>query len=76
MTKSLLNTHVVNEVRVEMARQRLTQRELAERLGLSQAQISERMCGTVPLRLPELEAIAGVLGVSPAKFLPEPAIAS
>lgn len=76
MTNSLLNTYAVDEVRAELGRQRVSQRSLAERMGLSQAQISERMCGNVPFRLPELEAVADALGVPVSQFLPVPARAA
>jgi len=72
MTLNLAD-HVAAEIRAEMGRQRGTgwnQRRLAEVLGLSQAQVSERMSGKVEFRMSELEQIATALGVPVAQFLP------
>jgi len=49
---------------------RLSQRWLAGVLGLSQAQVSERMRGEVEFRVSELEQIATALDVPVTKFLP------
>lgn len=55
---------VTREIRAEMARQRLTQRELAERLGSQQSWLSRRLTGGVALTLDDAELIAEALGVS------------
>ncbi len=62
VTQSLPDT-VAAEVRAEAARQGIRHRVIAERLGLSQAQVSERMRGGIEFRLSELEQIADLLGV-------------
>jgi len=68
-TSPLLDV-VMAEIRAELARQRMPQRRVAEELGLSEAQISERFLGRVPLDVPELERIARLLGVTVGHFLP------
>lgn len=75
MTQTLAD-HVTAEIRAEMGRKRWTQRQLAEVLGLSQAQVSERMRGEVEFRMHELELIADALGVPVTQFLPAPASAA
>lgn len=61
---------IAAEVRAEIARQRRpTQRELGELLGLSQAQVSERVRGDVEWRISELALVADVLGVPITQFL-------
>ena len=67
MTESL--THrVAGEVRAEMARQRVTQREVAEHLGVSQPQISARLRGEIAFDTVELEILARAFGVPVTKF--------
>lgn len=60
---------LIAEIRAEMARQRLTQTELARRLGHRQDWLSRRLTGRVELNLGEIDAIAGVLGVPAARLL-------
>lgn len=57
------NEHVSAEIRAEMARQRLSQLELARRLRWSRAALSRRITGSTGWSLDEVEAVAGVLGV-------------
>jgi len=66
-----LTMAVAAEVRAEMARQRVSQVALAERLGWIQQRLSRRMTGEVPFAVPELSAVADELGVPITKFLPE-----
>jgi len=75
MTQPLAD-HVAAEIRAEMGRQHRSQRWLAEVLGLSQAQISDRYRGEVEFRISELEMAAVALGVPVAQFVPTPARAS
>ncbi len=56
------------ELRAELARQRLSQRELAKRLGTSQAWVSRRLVGEVEPTPEEISQIAGALGVPASKF--------
>ena len=55
---------VTEEIRVEMTRQRLSQRELAERLGWTQGFLSRRLTGVTPMSLDEADRIAWALGIS------------
>lgn len=67
-----LNATAVTEIRGELARQRMTQRELAAACGLGEIPLNRRLRGHVPLSLPEVEAIAAALGVSPTALLDPP----
>jgi transcriptional regulator with XRE-family HTH domain len=57
---------VIREIRAEMARQRMGQRELASRMEPERAQpyVWRRLSGEVPLSMDDIESIAKVLGVS------------
>lgn len=59
-------------VRAEMARRKITQRQVAEKLGISQTQVSRRLDGTVSFNVDELEAVAQVLGLPVALFVAQP----
>lgn len=67
---------VASNIRAEMARRRVSQREVAERLGVSQQSLSYRLTGRTPFDVGELAAIADVLGVTAASLLGEPETAS
>lgn len=54
----------MREIRAELARQHLSQRQLAERLDWNQNYLWRRLAGRTPLSLDDVEAIAGQLGVS------------
>lgn len=64
----------IREIRAEMARQRITQAQLAHRLGWSAFQVSRRLRGQTPLSLRDLEAIATALAVPTTQFTGEPVI--
>lgn len=72
MTNSL-PVDIATEVRAEISRQKKPQRELAEILGISQQQVSERVRGDVEWRISELVRVARWLDVPLASFVPEPA---
>ena len=57
------NAHVSAEIRAEMARQRLSQKELARRLGWSRAALSRRLTGGTSWSIDEADKIAELLGV-------------
>lgn len=66
------NTHVervAGALRAELARQRITQSQLGEHLGLSQMAINRRVSGATPLDVGELFAIAEFLGIPVAALL-------
>lgn len=67
-----LTARVSAEVRAEVARQQLTHRELGERLGLSQPQVTKRLNGVIPMDTTELDRIAAALGVPVDRFLAVP----
>lgn len=56
-----------------MARQNVSQRDLAQQLGRSQAYLGRRLTCEVPLDIADLEAIGRCLGVSVLHFIPVPA---
>lgn len=62
--------HVSSEVRAELARQRRPQRDLADLLGISVNQVSERIRGDVDWRVTELIQVAELLRVPVTQFLP------
>ena len=62
-------TPILDNIRAEMARRRLTQNDVAQLLGLPQASVSKRLTGVTPLEVHELLAIAGLLDIPPAQLL-------
>lgn len=54
---------VGRNVRAEMARNGLTQGDLATRLNLTQPAVSRRLTGEIPLNVNELATISRVVGV-------------
>lgn len=60
---------VASEVRAELARQRLTQQDLADRIGEGQWWVSRRLTGTVPFAVAELVRVAEALGVPVERFI-------
>lgn len=69
MTHSLPQ-YVAREVRAEIARQRMTHRQLAEALGVSQPQVTKRLNGDIEFRPSELELLAELCGVPVTQFFP------
>lgn len=57
------NEHVSAEIRAEMARQRLSQKEMARRLGWSRAALSRRLTGGTGWSINEADKVAELLGV-------------
>lgn len=55
---------VAGEIRAELGRQRRTQAELADQLGVSRPWLSRRLSGETPLAVGDVAAIADALGVS------------
>jgi len=64
-----LRLTLAGEVRAVMARRNVTQRDIADLLGLSQPSISERLRGQVPWTVEELVAVADHLDTSVAALL-------
>ena len=57
------NEYVSREIRAEMARQRISQLQLAERLGWSRAALSRRLTGGTGWSIDEADKVAEILGV-------------
>jgi transcriptional regulator with XRE-family HTH domain len=70
MTNHPAAQSVANEVRAEMARQRKTQLELAEALGVNAHTAGRRIRGEVPFDVVELESISSWLGVPITQLWP------
>jgi transcriptional regulator with XRE-family HTH domain len=64
-----LRERVAGEIRAEMARRRLSGRELARRTGKSAPYWSRRMTGEVAFDLDDLEEVAGLLDVPVSRLL-------
>lgn len=63
---------VAGEVRAEMARKRMTGRELSRLTGKSQPYWSRRLTGDVALDVDDLEAVAALLDVPLTSFFRGP----
>ena len=61
--RTALTESVAGEIRAEMARQRITQRDVARRLEVIEAWLSRRLNGHVSLNLDELEQISKALQI-------------
>lgn len=57
------------ELRAEMARKRVTGTELASVLGISQAAVSRRTVGDLPMDMNELQKITARLGLTVGAFV-------
>lgn len=71
-----MQTEVAGAVRAELARRRIPQSALADRLGQSQQAVSRRLRGVVAFDVAELAAIAEFLNVPVTALLPAPAEAA
>lgn len=67
-----LTQRVATEVRAEVARQNVTQYDLAEVLGVAQPSISRRLAGKHPFDTDELDKLAAYFGVPVDRFLAVP----
>ena len=61
---------VADEVRAELARQRISGVRAAKALGWTQNYIQRRLSGVVPFDVADLQAIADLLEVSVTNFFP------
>jgi len=57
------HTDVAANVRAELARRRIRQTDVAERLGVSRQNVAQRLNGSVDFRVGELISIADMLGI-------------
>lgn len=60
---------VAANLRAELARRHLTQRDLAKALGVTQQAISQRMLGRIAFDVNQLGAAAEFLGITPEQLL-------
>jgi transcriptional regulator with XRE-family HTH domain len=65
-----LSRRVAEEIRAMMARRRISGRELARKLGVSQSWVSYRLTGIQPIDLNDLQRIAEALDVTVLDLLP------
>lgn len=71
MPKSVhLSQSLAPTIRAELARRGWTQAELASRLGISQAGVSERLAGRVIWDIDELARVAESFGIPFCELLP------
>jgi transcriptional regulator with XRE-family HTH domain len=64
-----LTSHTAAEIRAEMARQRITQVQVAAALGMSQPVVSRMLRGDRPLTLDFIQDVAAVLDVPIGQLL-------
>lgn len=67
---------VASNLRAEMARQRISQGQLAIALNISQSAAQRRVVGITPLDVNELAAAAELLGVPISTLSPDPTTAA
>lgn len=65
-----LREHVAEEIRVLLARRKMSGAELARRTGITQSTMSRRMTGETPFDMDDLEAIAEVLQIDVTDLIP------
>ncbi len=63
-TPTTATQRVADTIRAELARRRISQTVVAERLGLSQATVSRRLLGEYPFTVDEVDTIAEMLGLT------------
>lgn len=56
-----------------MKRQRISQQQVADLLGITQASVSRRLSGAAPFDVAEIQQVADLLGVPAAAFLQDAA---
>ncbi len=64
-----VDQNVASEIRAQLARHRVSQRQLAERLHVNYMWISRRASGEVPVTVGDLHSIANALEIDPDVFL-------
>lgn len=67
---------IAQNVRAEAARRRISQRVLAQKMGLRQQSLSQRLLGRVSFRAEELETLARVFDVPVSELMGERALTS
>ena len=69
MSNQTPSLRVADSIRAEMARRRISQKELAERVGMTQPAVSRRLSGEVVFAVDELPTFAEALGVPVSTLL-------
>jgi transcriptional regulator with XRE-family HTH domain len=69
-TRGRLREHAAEELRVILARRRMSAAELARRTGIKQSTMARRMTGETAFDLDDLELIAEALGIEIADLFP------
>jgi transcriptional regulator with XRE-family HTH domain len=64
------SSRVAEQVTAKMEAAGLSQLGLSEKTGIARATLIRRLTGRSPFQVDELEAIAGVLGISVGDLLP------
>jgi transcriptional regulator with XRE-family HTH domain len=65
-----LSEEVAEEIRAQLGRKRISQAELARKLGVSGTWVSYRLAGKQPIDLNDLAGIAATLDVAVADLIP------
>lgn len=69
MTTTAVTATVIENIRAQMARKRLSQKDIADHLGVTQPAVSARLSGKTPIDVEELSKIADLLDLSAAELL-------
>ena len=70
-----LTQHVTQEIRAEMARQRLTQQQLAARMRWTPGYLHRRLAASVPWSTDDLDEVASALGLDARQLVTPRALA-
>lgn len=65
----MTNQRLSDNIRAEMARKRMTQKQVADVLELTQQSVNDRLQGRTPWRVDELTRLAESLEIEPAVLL-------
>lgn len=66
---SVLGERVRLRLREELARQKLSQPDVADLIGWTQSRVAQKLTGRTPITLDELEALAFAVGMSPTELI-------
>lgn len=64
-----MEQQVAGEVRAQLARRRITGRQIGLMVGWTPAYVSRRVSGQIPFSLADLEALAKALDISISEFI-------
>lgn len=67
-------SNIAAEVRAELARQNISRRDLARRMGVSTDYAARRIAGRTPISADDLRTIAYLLEVPISRFYQSPAL--